>query len=94
MSKSIQDLLFHLHRNFPDGCTTFGPCPNNCGNMGRGSGRCASCLTKELGELIDDEGLAFDYLDAIEKAHKLRCEITDKDWERREKSGDPAGVLR
>lgn len=94
MPNTVYDLLWQLHRNFPDGCSTFGPCPNKCGNMGRGSGRCADCLTKELGKMIDDDGLAYDYLDAIEKAHKLRCEITDKDWEIRQATDDPAGVLR
>lgn len=94
MRETVYDLIWRLHRSFPDGCSTFGPCPNDCGNMGRGSGRCASCLAKDLGKMIDDEGLAFEYLDALEKAHKLRCEITDKDWDMRQEAGDPVGVLR
>lgn len=94
MRKTVNDILWSLHRNFPDHASTFGPCVNKCGNSARGSGKCADCLTKELGQMIDDEGLAFDYLDQLRSTRKLHCEILNKDWEVRQENEDPAGVLR
>ena len=41
-----------IDRNYPDGCSTFGPCLNKCGSGkgARGSGLCADCYEDLLAE--------------------------------------------
>ena len=39
-----------IERNYPDGCTTFNPCANECGNSGRGVGLCGNCYEDLLAE--------------------------------------------
>jgi len=55
--------------------TTMGGCPDKC----RGSSRstCINCLTEELGLLVG-KGLAFEYIDAIERSTLLQNRILEK----------------
>lgn len=45
--KSTNDLLYLLQRQFPEGVTTFAPCPI-CGTGARGGNYCAQCICSEL----------------------------------------------
>lgn len=45
--RTTGDLLYLLQRQYPDGVTTFAPCPI-CGTGSRGGGFCAKCLCNEL----------------------------------------------
>ena len=45
--RTTGDLLYLLQRQYPDGVTTFAPCPI-CGTGARGGGFCSKCLCSEL----------------------------------------------
>ena len=46
-TRTTGDLLYLLQRQYPDGVTTFAPCPI-CGTGSRGGGFCAKCICSEL----------------------------------------------
>ena len=46
-TRTTGDLLYLLQRQYPDGVTTFAPCPI-CGTGSRGGGYCAKCICSEL----------------------------------------------
>lgn len=46
-TRTTGDLLYLLQRQYPDGVTTFAPCPI-CGTGSRGGGFCTKCLCSEL----------------------------------------------
>lgn len=55
MSKEddLNDLIYGLHRQFPDWPSTFGPClTDGCNESARGSVYCKHCITKEIGEIV------------------------------------------
>jgi len=46
-NRSFEDLIYLLQRQYPDGVTTFGPCPI-CGADSRGGVCCANCICSEM----------------------------------------------
>jgi len=66
--EKFNQLLVGLRYNYPSYVSTFGTCCNKgCNKIARGSGRCAECITDEIGALINDKDLA-------EKLHRLTKE--------------------
>lgn len=46
-TRTTGDLLYLLQRQYPDGVTTFAPCPI-CSTGSRGGGYCVKCICSEL----------------------------------------------
>ena len=83
MSKvdDLAELIYKLHRQFPDWPSTFGDCPTEgCNEGGRGGGLCKHCITEKIGEIVGFPE-ARRYLFKLQEVHSIRCniyEIADK----------------
>ena len=72
----IYDIRHALWRNIANGVFTSGTCSAGCGRMARGSGLCADCLAKELGELIG-KAKAARYVKLIRSVRAMEREMDD-----------------
>ena len=81
MERSVEsqarDHMATIRRNYPGFSSTFGPCSNECGNSGRGSGLCGECGEKLLAELSTPR-LAQNYHMAVQ--HQAKCEAALMDY--------------
>lgn len=78
--RMLEMALHDLWRNHPEWPSTFGPCHNpECGEMGRGSGLCKTCVTACIAEITGKPELAEEMRNAIaitrEVAGKLRDSV-------------------
>lgn len=83
MSKEykLNILVNHLRRQFSTGIATANNCSNDCGGMVFGTGKCADCTTKEIGELIENPPYAVAFYLETAKANATLCkmlELVDK----------------
>jgi hypothetical protein len=75
---ALARMISDLWRSYPEWPSTFGPCSEKCGGSGRGSGPCASCVERAIGELVGDDlaacGLRRHIVEARAEARKL-CDM-------------------
>jgi hypothetical protein len=73
---ALERMISDLWRNHPEWPSTFGPCSEGCGNLGRGSGPCADCIERAIGLLVGQPMAACGLHIAIhrtrEESRKLR----------------------
>lgn len=72
--RTAGDLLYLLKRQYPDGVTTFAPCPI-CGTSSRGGGFCATCIGTELRRRGVDSGRVSGLLLMLEQQRDLNGRI-------------------
>jgi len=80
MNKLIElnELIYRLRRNYPMYPSTFGYCSTDgCDNSARGSGKCASCCEKAIGELIDNPDLARSFMQQTECTANIQRKMLD-----------------
>ncbi len=70
----IRSAIHLIWRNMPDGCTTFGPCPNGCKLGGRGSGPCIECAESQLAK-ITNRDMAKRYVMAVKEVRRIEAEM-------------------
>jgi len=73
----IREAISLIWRNLPDGCSTFGPCPNGCKKLGRGTGPCLECAESELAKLTSRD-IAKRYVMAVKEARRIEGEMMDE----------------
>ena len=74
----IRDAIWGIRRQFSEGCTTRGPCCNDCGSgiSARGSGPCLNCYRDRLAKLSTPE-IADQFVQATKDVHRIVCDLLD-----------------